>query len=140
MKKTFREIQGKEIRESIIEDIFYNKGFICMIVLNKLRVYKGNRISKLKFIPDWRCAYVGLRPSHVLYNIKYKEINSKGILSTNLTYSQKGDGKVFRKGYWWIGFDTMIFLKTVSLYKMKMKINVLAEGLTTKNLILKNLK
>lgn len=140
MKKTFKVTQGKEIRESIIENIFNHKGFKCMVVLNKLRIYKGNRICRIKSLPDWRCAYVGLRQSHVLYNIKHNEINSKEIFSTNLTYSEKGDGKVFKKGYWWIGFDVMTFRKTISLSRIKKIINELANGLTTKNLVLKRLE
>lgn len=144
MKKIFRKKSEKEIRETIIEEIFDYKEFKCMVVLNKLLVYRNHKFQNLKQIPNWRCGYVGIKKGHPLYNVKYKEIEEKDLISTikGLTYSKIGDGKVFQKGYWWIGFDRMDFfsIKMINYNKIKREVKELAEQLMVKNLVLKGLE
>ena len=146
MKKIFRNKVGKEVRETIIEELFDYKGFKCMVVLNKLLVlvYHNHIFQNLKSIPNWRCGYIGIEQGHPLYKMSYEKIEEKNLISTfrGLTYSEMGDGKVFQKGYWWIGFDTMFLrdTKPLSLKKVKELVKELAEQLTIKNLILRGLE
>ena len=143
MKKVFRKKSGNELRETIIEEIFDYKGFKCIVVLNKLLVYRNHKFQNHKLIPNWRCGYVGLTPKHPLYKIKYKKIEEKNLLSVfrGLTYSRMGDGDVFQKGYWWVGFSTMYStMDKFPLNKIKGMVKELAEQLTIKNLVLKGLE
>jgi len=144
MKKTFRNKVGKEVRETIIEEIFDYKGFKRMVVLNKLLVYRNHKFKNLKSIPNWRCGYIGIEQGHPLYKMSYEKIEEKNLISVfrGLTYSEMGDGKVFQKGYWWIGFDTMFLrdVKAFPLKKVKELVKELAEQLTIKNLILRGLE
>lgn len=54
--------------------------------------------------PSSLCAYVGVKPEHIIYGIDYEELPIK--CHGGLTYSIKGDDSfIWPSGYWWIGWD-----------------------------------
>jgi len=68
---------------------FEHAGFKCLILRN----------SELKHL----CGYVGLPKWHPYYGWDYDEIDVD--VHGGLTFSARGRGKRWKKGYWWIGFD-----------------------------------
>jgi hypothetical protein len=48
-------------------------------------------------------AYVGVKPYHPLYGVKYEELPSLDVHG-GLTYSNHGGGS-WPEGYWWFGWD-----------------------------------
>lgn len=147
----------KEEFNSAVESIFKHKGFKCMIVRNTLTLTKGvmNKSQQKKYLKifekiksngfneSWWCGYIGVRPNHPLYKIKYKNVESVSAPG-GLTFSNFGDGKVLPKNKtWWFGFDTMHFWdndRYWTLSRIIKRVKMLAEEFQVRQLMFRNLK
>lgn len=47
--------------------------------------------------------YVALPPGHPCYGKAYDDIDVE--IHGGLTFASEGDGEMWEKGYWWVGFD-----------------------------------
>lgn len=74
--------------------------------------YRGQRCLVLK--GDWRCGYVGIKPTHPLYGIEYNDNGPdfdqpcpEDLLRCHGGITYSGNSRLSKDdGVWWFGFDT----------------------------------
>ena len=140
----------KKIKENI-ESEFEHKGFPCVVRVINLCLPKSVQKKMGSIInQQWRNGYVGVKKGHPFYRKHYPKINNLGVISVfgGLTFSGRGKNTgCLKKGYWWLGFDTMgstmyydndtKVTKFWSKERLKEEVKKLAEQLIPKRLAAK---
>lgn len=111
MKDVEITISDLERKDSWILKRWMYRGYECEILKNSYGV------PTLTNNKDWLCGYVGLPKGHKYYEKDYDRININ--VHGGLTFADKGDGKIWTAGLWWIGFDCAHYNDTISFWNLE---------------------